>query len=536
MLFKKPDETIYAKGNRWDDLLGVEDHEGNINDSIPYVTTNEATEEAMDKGTSVLQFKDVIDNGDLAEYMKRHVYPDAKLDNLTSDVGVAIDPTSAKSKLSAAFDPEYSGPNILGAGATLGTAGLLGATALQSEDADASMVGLIGKNLQELIKAGYPESVAKRIASGELPMDQASRMARAVQQDYDPTDVQYHGSSSDIKEFIPSKNGALSSGVYTTSSPELASEYAGLESGSVVYPLLTRKGAGNISRDEYLARNRYATIADLPQLNSNLRNVENITGIDDVATSNVVSRGDEAIRNTFDPRDIRSVNAAFDPEYKGSNILGAAATMGTTGLLGATAMAPSESQAGEQASGESELDRIMRLTDEIERKDEMAKAFGSASLGDVALDLVGMGVESAAKEIAGLGTQALRSLYLGITGKPKDEQSVYSKITSPDFMPESYSQEAQALVDNYINPAMERAGNAFVENVVYPAAGTNLGQAAISKGADAVQAYQGLSPRAQNFIDAGGAGLLALLSVGTGGRAKPTSVIPDEELLKLIGN
>jgi len=203
------------------------------------------------------------------------------------------------------------------------------------------------------------------------------------------------------------------------------------------------------------------------------------------------------------------------------------------GLLGAAADASSDE--GEQDSGESELDRIMRLTDEIERKDEMAKAFGSTSLGDVALDLVGMGVESAAKEIAGLSGQALRSLYLGITGRPKDDQSVYSTVTSPDFMPESYSPEAQAIVDNYINPAMEKAGNVIVENVIYPAAGTDLGQAAIRKGADAVQAYQGMSPRAQNFIDAGGAGLLALLSVGTGGRAKPTSLVPDKELIKLIG-
>ena len=47
--------------------------------------------------------------------------------------------------------------------------------------------------------AGFPEEVAQRIATGELPMDEASRVARREAQTA-PTDL-FHGSTHDIKEF-----------------------------------------------------------------------------------------------------------------------------------------------------------------------------------------------------------------------------------------------------------------------------------------------------------------------------------------------
>ena len=53
------------------------------------------------------------------------------------------------------------------------------------------------KELEETI--GFPESVANRIATGELPMDEASRLRRAQEQGYG--DELYHGSTHDILEF-----------------------------------------------------------------------------------------------------------------------------------------------------------------------------------------------------------------------------------------------------------------------------------------------------------------------------------------------
>jgi len=196
--------------------------------------------------------------------------------------------------------------------------------------------------MTELVSRGYPKDTAYRIANGELPMDRGSRMERAREQGYDPDDIQYHGTQADIKEFIASDYGALGPGVYTTPSTEMADMYADLEDGSAIYPLLTRKGSGTIGFDDYQARNPDAAIMDMPEINYNLRNVDGITGVEDLASSHLSSAGDIPIRNTFDERDIRSVNAAFDPQYKGANILGGtAATAVGAGAL----MAPNDASA-----------------------------------------------------------------------------------------------------------------------------------------------------------------------------------------------
>ena len=200
--------------------------------------------------------------------------------------------------------------------------------------------------LDELIATGYPEQVAERIASGDLPMDTASRMQRAEAMGFDPTDVQLHGGGADITQFKPSQEGMLGPGVYTTSSPDLANEFAGIlpdgrvtgREGGVIYPVLTR--GDETSRfsgfRDYVRINPQVRVSELAEDFAGQRQQVGKTGIDD-------QLGRQPMRNTFDPRDIRSLFAAFDPEYKGSNILGGTAA----GALGLTAlMAPEEAEAG----------------------------------------------------------------------------------------------------------------------------------------------------------------------------------------------
>ena len=57
------------------------------------------------------------------------------------------------------------------------------------------------KEVAALIRLGFPESTATKIASGELPMDTASRMERAAEQGYDVDNPVYHGSTHDITAF-----------------------------------------------------------------------------------------------------------------------------------------------------------------------------------------------------------------------------------------------------------------------------------------------------------------------------------------------
>jgi|GEM_PF-2006430 hypothetical protein len=196
--------------------------------------------------------------------------------------------------------------------------------------------------MTELVSRGYPKDTAYRIANGELPMDRGSRMERAREQGYDPDDIQYHGTQADIKEFIPSEYGALGPGVYTTPSTRMADMYADLEEGSSIYPVLTRKGSDTIGFDDYQARNPDAAIMDMPEINYNLRNVDGITGVEDLASNHLSGIDDIPIRNTFDERDIRSVNAAFDPQYKGGNILGGTAA---TAIGAGALMAPNDASA-----------------------------------------------------------------------------------------------------------------------------------------------------------------------------------------------
>lgn len=75
--------------------------------------------------------------------------------------------------------------------------------------------------VKKIVDMGYPESVAKRIASGELPMDEASRMARAKNQKRIDT---FHASKQDFNEF---KAGYSDDMAFTTPDSEFANNWLG---------------------------------------------------------------------------------------------------------------------------------------------------------------------------------------------------------------------------------------------------------------------------------------------------------------------
>ena len=123
-----------------------------------------------------------------------------------------------------------------------------------------SKLGLLGDLIGRLIKAGYPESTAVKIATGELPMDQASRMARAQDQGF--TEKMYHtGAYSDnpkgILEINPSVDswGAGSggeTGTFFASHPEVSASYTDSDVASrpTSYPMLINtRGMEKINAD-----------------------------------------------------------------------------------------------------------------------------------------------------------------------------------------------------------------------------------------------------------------------------------------------
>jgi len=115
--------------------------------------------------------------------------------------------------------------------------GLLGMSA--SDDSEAGVVGVV----KRLIEAGYPESTAMKIATGELPMDNASRMSRAAEQGF--TEEAYHAGRYGGRGDTLSSQGILKidprskSGMFLAGDPEVSASYTGrMQDDAVTYPML----------------------------------------------------------------------------------------------------------------------------------------------------------------------------------------------------------------------------------------------------------------------------------------------------------
>jgi hypothetical protein len=206
------------------------------------------------------------------------------------------------------------------------------------------------------------QGVAKKFGRGakaadELPMDEASRMARAEEMGFDK-DV-YHGTSvpEEITELRPSKTGEFGPGVYTTDTASEAARYSDMN-----FPGIVSAGWAELPTD--LRRHR----PRIMPLKIKLENPLRITDPDEfwkrfgkegatdrAAQEAAIEAGYDGIIMTrpqmkwiegsgsvptgktiehqvvFDPKNIRSRFATFDPAQAGS----ASLIAGGAGLLGA---------------------------------------------------------------------------------------------------------------------------------------------------------------------------------------------------------
>jgi hypothetical protein len=199
--------------------------------------------------------------------------------------------------------------------------------------------------------------------AADLPMDQASRMKRAEEMGFDPEKTWIHATDEPgIKEFDPLKRGDMTLG--SASDPaygmtSLIGEYfnigsdaltKGGQGGSVLYPAKLPidedlKDVGSLSSlaDDlrYQAAEMGVDIDDVDDLYYDLKPVTDkyveklkSEGYSGVKFSDEEYGGTSAA--IFDPENIRSVHAAFDPAKKQSaNILagGAGATVGTAAYM-----------------------------------------------------------------------------------------------------------------------------------------------------------------------------------------------------------
>lgn len=243
-----------------------------------------------------------------------------------------------------------------------------------------------------LVRAGYPEETARKIASGELPMDTASRMSRAGEQGYDPSKVVYHGTGTDFLEFIESPDGSFGPGIYVTPETSLASSYASdfitddITSGAQVMPLLVR--GESIPFKDLLRQNPDAVMSDLYEIGDNYRR-SGVTSTTD-RVRQVAGGAPQEVQAVFDPRDIRSYfSAAFDPDYTGPNILGLSeGSSGGPSLLGAvanTAVGAANATADKQEGG------YEGLTDKM--VDALTDAMGGTEDARDVAEYISMGMD-----------------------------------------------------------------------------------------------------------------------------------------------
>jgi len=243
---------------------------------------------------------------------------------------------------------------MLGGGAVPKPKGALGANALRDDSGFAALPNprnqaeAQAKVILELRAEGRASEVTdKMMAQADpqymfdhtpLPMDEVSRLARSREMGFDADNVSYHGTkAADLDRFNPEfmKEGLGGKVLYSTDTPQIASDYAGgdlpydefITSGSGVLPLLLRgkrkaMPAADLAKGENLyfenVRENIQTAKD-----------EGFSGMDLQTTDPTGAK----VQTTFDASDVRSKFARFDPEFSGLSNLNAANANASTGAL-----------------------------------------------------------------------------------------------------------------------------------------------------------------------------------------------------------
>lgn len=188
-----------------------------------------------------------------------------------------------------------------------------------------------------------PDDLAARATLG-LPMDEASRMARAIDQGFLPHMPLFHGTAADIPAFDPSTHGdmtkALSAreGFFFSPGPETTSKYASLAAertggAPAVYPVVRRAPSrGRVKFGEAATEDEIAATLDRA-FNDLNHDAVMLAGPQPMRSANPYS---VVVKN---PANIRSRFARFDPALADSpNLLASVEAwpvlgLGATGIL-----------------------------------------------------------------------------------------------------------------------------------------------------------------------------------------------------------
>lgn len=266
----------------------------------------------------------------------------------------------------------------------------------------------VSDDIVRLTDQGYPESTARKIVSGELPMDRESRMIRAEDQGFDIDTRYFHGTDQDILAFDPELIGkgkgrtpaALPQGFYFSRKPEVASEYA-VDDGANIIPV-------------YLKTEDLMTRGDLQAFKD----------FNAGEGDSMLSRSGDVmiVRN---PEQIRSTSAAFDPDEIGNpNIMASPAPVGAAaGLL-----------ASEAATPAGELNPLLAVPAEV------SSALGEAIVGTA--DFLGPDTINAISELMGSDYRMPRL----------SDQELVRLYTQGGYMDEGYGRDAIRTATGLLSP------------------------------------------------------------------------------------
>lgn len=180
-----------------------------------------------------------------------------------------------------------------------------------------------------------PAASALRAGRQALDMSQAARMQRARDMGFDTERVFYHGTGKDFDAFDVGKTGSSTdsgwygSGVYLTPDPDIAAayaknEYLGYGGGRIIPTHVRLKNPYTWTENDPIPKNKKESDA--------VREGLMMQGYDGVIVPDFLdpSKIEEIV--VFDPANIRSVNAAFDPAKRGSaNLMYGIGGMALTG-------------------------------------------------------------------------------------------------------------------------------------------------------------------------------------------------------------
>ena len=268
-----------------------------------------------------------------------------------------------------------AGTAMIGGGLAAKPSGSLGANTLRSKVS--SDVAERGDQILNMLKSGRADDITDSMfdmrdpvkntqlnqylfENYDLPMGEASRMARAREMGFDVDNDLYHGTapsmysddkfSPNIDAFRVSKKGQLGSGVYATTDIRKANTFSNAgETNRGDFDLLNPSPRGGSILPIIAKNENPASFRQMRNAQYQLGDVSDFNDLSQRGTQELLDQQFTSVRsgneiNIFDPANIRSRFARFDPRLSHLSNLTAANASPISGILAQSGVSENQAQ------------------------------------------------------------------------------------------------------------------------------------------------------------------------------------------------